>query len=80
MSYTEEDLIELQRIHRNNYKIIHNLIRNIFDKTVDKQIRADLLKVMEYVYNQEVFCQKDINISEKAIKRSAETANPNTSK
>lgn len=80
MSYTEEDLMELQKIHREHYKIVHNLIRNIFDKTVDKQIRADLLKVMEYVYNQEVFCQKDINISEKAIKRSAASTKPNTSK
>lgn len=80
MKYTEEDIMELQKIHRDNYKIIHNFARNIFDKTVDKQIRASLLKLMEYVYTQEVFCQKDINISENSIKRSAKTANPNTSK
>lgn len=80
MKYTEEDLMELQKIHRDNYKIVHNFARNIFDKTVDKQIKTDLLKLMEYVYTQEVFCQKDINISENAIKRSAASTKPNTSK
>lgn len=77
--YTEEDILELQKIHRDNYKNIHNLVRNIFDNTSDKLIRANLMKIMEYVYQQEVFCQKDINISENKIKRSVQSANRNTS-
>ena len=73
--YTEEDILELQKIHRDNYKNIHNLLRNMFDNTS----RYNLIKIMEYVYQQEVFCQKDINISENKIKRSVQSANRNTS-
>lgn len=77
--YTEEDILELQKIHRDNYKNIHNLVRNIFDNTSDKLIRTNLMKIMEYAYQQEVFCQKDICISEKEKKRSVRPANRNTS-
>lgn len=62
--YTEEDLIEIEKIHKENYKQIHNLIRNVFDKSMEQSVRKDLLKLMEFVYGKEIFCQKDIKISE----------------
>jgi len=44
MKYTEEDLIEIEKIHRENYKEIHNLTRNILDITRDKDIRYKLIQ------------------------------------
>ena len=79
MEYTEEDILEIQKIHRDNYKNIHNLLRNTFDYCTDKQTREKLIKIMEYVYKQEIFCQKDICISEDTIKRSVQSAKQNTS-
>lgn len=77
--YTEEDILELQKIHRDNYKNIHNLIRNIFDKSTEENVKSDLMNAMGYVYSQEVYCQKDINISEKVIKKSeSDTCNNNS--
>jgi hypothetical protein len=60
--YTSEDIIEIEKIHQENYKEIHNLIRNVFDRCPDKNIRVDLIKILEFVYDKEIICQKDINI------------------
>ena len=77
--YTEEDLIEIEKIHRENYKQIHNLTRNIFDITSDKVVRSKLLELMSFVYGKELFCQKDIDISKKDIKISeSDTCNNNS--
>ena len=74
--YTEEDLIEIEKIHRENYKEIHNLTRNILDMTRDKDIRCKLIQLLEVIYDKEVFSQKDIDISEKIkISESATTNN-----
>lgn len=66
--YTEEDLIEIEKIHKENYKQIHNLTRNIFDITSDKVVRSKLMELMSLVYGKELFCQRDIDISQKDIK------------
>lgn len=66
--YTEEDLIEIEKIHKENYKQIHNLTRNIFDITTDKVERSKLMELMSFVYGKELFCQRDIDISQKNIK------------
>jgi hypothetical protein len=60
--YTSEDFIESEKIHKENYKEIHNLVRNIFDKCQDKNLRTSMIKVLEFIYDKEITCQKDINI------------------
>jgi bifunctional DNase/RNase len=60
--YSAEDMTELQRMHRDNYKEIHNLTRNIFDKCTDKIIRKHIVDILDFVYAKELECQKDINI------------------
>lgn len=60
--YTSEDLIESEKIHRENYKEIHNLVRNVFDICQDKNLRIKLINILEFVYDKEIICQKDINI------------------
>lgn len=77
--YTEEDLIELEKIHRDNYLQIFNLANNILYKTKEDHTREMIINILNVVYQKAVFSQKDINISEKAIKRSATSTNKNTS-
>lgn len=69
--YTEEDLIEIEKIHRESYKQIHNLVRNVFDISTENNVKKHLIKIMELVYSKEVFCQKDIQISESAAKQNS---------
>lgn len=62
--YTEQDLIEIEKIHRENYKEIHNFIIDILDITIDKVVKNKLNELLQIVYEKEFFSQKDINISE----------------
>lgn len=73
--YTSEDIIESEVIHRENYKEIHNLVRNVFDKCQDKSTRKDLIKVLEFVYSKELECQKDINIEASLSDQTEDTSN-----
>ncbi len=76
--YTEEDLMEIEKIHRDNYIQIHDLARNILYKTNEKYTRERIREILSLVYSKAMFSQKDINISEKAIKISEPAANKNS--
>lgn len=60
--YSSEDYIESEKMHKENYKEIHNLTRNILDICQDRTIRAKVIQVLEFTYQKELDCQKNINI------------------
>lgn len=77
--YNDEDLIEIEKIHKENYKEIHNKAREIFDISSEKNVRSKLLKLLNLVYDKEITCQKDICESIEDIKKSeSETRNHNS--
>lgn len=77
--YNDEDLIEIEKIHKENYKEIHNQARKIFDISSDKVVKSKLLELLGFVYDKEKICQKDIDESIEDIKKSeSDTRNNNS--
>ncbi len=68
--YTDEDLIEIEKLHRDNYVEIHKKILKIYDSCDNKSIKTMLEELENLVYDKEADCQRDIIISEQDIAKS----------